>query len=167
MSNYNNPSRSNTFEFEINGFKSLSIQLEEIPLTGIAIGDAIMENAPYNLQVPDNRVDLDALSVTFEVSEGFNEWVDICEWIYLCTITNDAHIKYATNAVMVIQDNNYLPVMTVEYIGVQPMALGQIVYSTTNDNVVEMKSNFTFRYDTIKVTHMKSNRVIEFHNIMR
>ena len=165
--NYTNPARTNTFQFEINGQKRLSLQIEGIPLTGVAIGDALMENTPYNIQAPDNRVDLDALSIDFEVSEDLAEWFDINEWIYQCTITNDAHISLATSAVMAILDNRSQPILTVEYFGVQPMALSQLFYKTTDSDIVEIKANFTFRYDTIKITQIKTGKKIQYGDIPR
>ena len=158
-----NPARNNTFEFAIFGQKKLSLQCEGVPLTGIVLGDAIA-NAPYNLRVPDNQVDLDPVTVEFEVSEDYSEWWEITNWMYRCTHTNDAHIRESTTSVLNILDNNSNPIMVVTYIGVQPVSLGQMQYTTTDTGSTEIKNTFIFRYDTVKIDHIPSNSSIEFHD---
>lgn len=158
-----NPARNNTFEFGITGYKKLSLQCENVPLTGLTLGSAVT-NSPYELAFPDNQVSLDPISIDFEVSEDYSEWFDVAEWIYKCSYTPNAQEKYATTAVLSIKDNNYQPVLTVTYIGVQPVGLGQIQYTTTDNGSTELKANFNFRYDTVQLTHIPTNRTFEFHD---
>lgn len=55
-------------------------------------------------------------------------------------------------------------ISAVTYIGVQPVGLSQIQYTTTDNGSTELKANFNFRYDTVQFTHIPTNRTFEFHD---
>lgn len=153
-----NVARNNTFEFQISGYKTISLTCQEVPVSGITNGQALIESSPFDLYVPDNRLDFDPLTINLLVDDKMTSWFEAADWLYKVQQTDDAHLSLSTVAILVIQDNNFQPIMTVEYNGVVPVGLGQIQYLTNDGNVTEITAAFSFRYDGMNVYHHASGR---------
>ncbi len=125
----------------------------EFNLPGLTTNAPELEN-PFSRTVwtPD-KLFFDELNVTFLVREDLKNWLILKDWMYGMAFPHD-HKQFKNriltqhDATLHIFGAQNLPILRVRYTNALPVRLGEIVFSST-DNQAEPKSSMVqFAYDT-------------------
>jgi hypothetical protein len=159
---------SNKFILSFARIPNVQYFTQGIPLPGISMGEGIRQTPFIDLFVPGDKLQYDALAITFLVDEDLKSWLEIHDWMRAMTFPVEfaeyarlgtmtpAHAKKImpqySDAALVILDSNQNSNFRVKFVNCFPTSLSSIQFSSTGGPAEVMTADATFRFDYYNVT---------------
>ena len=140
------------YQIYINQFPNLQFYVTDSFVTSVNLGNFDVPSNSLDIQMSDNKINFDPVTLSFIVDEYFRSYIDIYQW--MMNMANPADSLREPDAVvnpqdihMKILDNNKQPIITFKYISARPIGLDQIVFDTQDENNTVLTSAATFVFD--------------------
>ena len=156
------PLSPNGFMFSILKLPELSYFSQEVSVPSLSL--PIVEVAtPFSfMETAGNILNYSPLTVTFVVDEDMANYLAISNWMialgfpenyeqYISllgvdTVSLDDLAKHSSDGTLQILSSNNIPVQTVTFVDLVPTDLGELTFSSTNDDVNYITCSATFQY---------------------
>ena len=166
MSEAKSEARSGRFRFRINSYycKDLNLSVQSVPIPGVQLSNFPLYVKGKGLNLPDNNLTYDPITIQFIVSEDFSEWFEIYSWMYQAangvTSGDKSYYDYEHNCTLTILDGNNQPIIEYTYFACLPSDLESIGVSYVDDSRV-LTSSLVINFSTMRVKNMITGDVIE------
>lgn len=162
-----NPLSPNGFLFAIEKIPQATFFCQEVNLPGITLGAPEFGN-PFSVQpIPGDQLTYDVLNVRFLIDETLSNFKQIYNWIvalgfpedysqYITLLDEDNRglltelAKNYSDATLQILGPNNVPIQTVQFIDVFPIALDTLTFQSNTNDVQYLVGNASFRYGYYK-----------------
>jgi hypothetical protein len=166
--------RPNGFKFFIDNLKDVNYTVQQVAFPGASLGAANHETPFVNIPTPGDKMVFQPLTITFTLSEGLVNWLELYEWMEALgfpasydQFNNLANIKKNKSSIStnLIKNNNdevsdglliFLnssnnPEMAFRFIDCFPVNLGSINMNVTVSDTGPITSTATFLYTSYEV----------------
>ena len=151
VDNYNLAMNTN-FKLEIHDPKaeSLNYFIQDAMIPGLSM--SAVDGAYLNEQMfmPANRIDYDPLSTSFIVSENFDNYFFMYDWMHRMRDI-ESPIDHMRDATLYILSNNKTYNLEVRFFGVFPTSLGEISFMSNTLSTEPLVCMVTFTYEWFEI----------------
>ncbi|MDD5151795.1 MAG: phage tail protein [Flavobacterium sp.] len=155
--NYNLATSTN-FRFEVTppGFdpeEKINFFIQNVDLPSITLSPASPSNFINNkIAIPGDTIEYDDLIFTFLVSEDYNNYIAIYDWLQgMKNHEDENHTKYMSDCNLHILSNNKSPNLVITFFGCFPTNLGNISFDSTSIDPIPLTCPITFKYQYFKI----------------
>lgn len=166
MTAFYNTLSPNGFIFNISRIPLVNFFCQTANLPRIMLGEAEMSNPLSNIGIPGDKLTFEPLNIQFMVDENMENYLQIFDWMMALgfprnhdqykdfinqqtpeqLILLDELSKNFSDASLQILNSKNNVVKTVKYVNVFPVALDGLSFASTNEDVIHLVANATFRY---------------------
>jgi hypothetical protein len=138
------------FQFTINRQKYSNI---EYFCTGVTLPSVTLSEAPLpykgvNYSLAGDRLEFSDLSITFNVTEDMENYVETFEWLHKCI---DSSVDVSEDAELLILNSHNNVSKRIKFNGLFPTSLDSLDFNTQNTTVEYLQATVTFAYTNFEV----------------
>jgi len=112
----------------------------DIMVPGINLAGTKIQAPTGSVNISDNKIEYDPVTVGFVIDEYYNSYKEIYEWILKHgSPTSGRQMNpqiEPVNIYVIALDNNKKPVINFQFLDVRPVSLGELTYNSQGDNEV-------------------------------
>lgn len=163
-----NPLSPLGFQFGIQKLPNVNFYCQAANLPGISVGDPDYSTPFAQIPVPGDKAIFEPLQITFLVDENLENYLSIQRWImalgfpinyeqYVSFISEDQRgvtsdlAKNYSDGTLIVLNNQNNPIHTVTFVDLFPVAIDQLSFTNTVEDVQYITCNASFRYSYFKV----------------
>lgn len=143
---------------------------QKVNVPGISINEITRTTPFVDLYVPGDKVQFEHFNISFIVDEALRSWGELHDWIidmgFPETFSQYNHLKYLSEfslnltqpqyseGSLLILNNLNIPAFRVDFINMFPTTLSGIDFDSSDQNVITIIANCSFRYAYYTITRL-------------
>jgi hypothetical protein len=160
------------FLFSVQKFPELTYFIQESPLPGVELGQAIQASSVHDIKVPGETLTFDDIQISFLVDENMDNYQAIFGWLIGLGYPEghyqfrewQANLKNAnayskSDAARTVSDchlsilnSDNIPIFRYTFVDAFPVALSGLTFQSTNTDVQYLVANLTLAYSYYTVS---------------
>lgn len=126
--------------------------MREVEIPGIDLPAAIVPDPYRDKPLHGDKLEFEALTVTFLVDENLKNWLECFNWLVGLGAPRDKEEQFLTkehadvDAYMIVYSSHNNPICRIRFIGCIPTALSGIFFSESTQETEVVEANLTLEY---------------------
>lgn len=150
-----NDTASNRFKFELSGERfrgsKFELSIQQVNVPGMTIGTVLQPTPIKDIWRPGDSVEHNELAITFFVTEEYEEWIEIFDWLTdMVSPSEISRKEIFADAHLTILSNKFNPIFSLKFFNLFPYSLTDIPLMLDIDNPIALTATVMFRYHDIK-----------------
>lgn len=148
MTNNHDHAMNTRFRFNLTNYRGFSLRLQKVPAAPVTLGATnIPTPGLADINLPSNKFTFDPITLDFIVSEDYDEYFAILDWMQECRVTED-YEAVEERGELELLNSQYQPVGHIIYKDIWPSEVGELTYETDGEAVI-LKCTVTCFYSDI------------------
>ena len=127
-------------------FANTEYYCTSVSLPGISLGDVQVPYKGVNLAMTGDRMAFDDFSITFNITENMENYIEIWNWMHNIIEKKDADETYKYDARLMILTSHNNVVKEVKFQDIFPTTLGSIEFNSQLTDIEYAQASVTFKY---------------------
>lgn len=153
-----NPALGTSYKLDIPGFETLNYTVQSTEIPSVSSGGVETAYQNWGTNVPSNRVEFDPLNINFIVSEDFENYRSLYEWMIQITMTEPVVPEMMKNIVLHITNSSRNHKMQIRFHKAYPTMLSSIPFDSGVNDTTPLICSATFRYQYFEIIRDASGR---------
>lgn len=139
------------FQFKIDNTKypNLEYFCTAATLPGLNLGDTAVPYKGVNLSFTGDRVTFEDLSITFNVTEDMENYIETFNWIHHLVQNSNAE-GFKSDATLLILSSHNNVTKEIKFTGVFPISLSALEFNSQQTEIEYLQANLTLKYTTFE-----------------
>ena len=129
-------------------FSNLEYFISAVSLPTVSLSEAEASFRNYQGFVPGDKVNYDALDVSFVLDEDMKNYTEVFNWI---KANADENLPAKHDLILSILTSHNNLNKQIRFVDAMPTSLGGVEFSTQVDTIDYLQSTISFRYDRFEI----------------
>jgi len=154
----NSEMRNNNFTVTFDKLKDLAFTVNDIPIPGMTLGEAIMPTRTLDLYLPSDKISFDPVTITFNVDENLENYLGIYNWIMdlghpdRSKVTRPDDKDAISDAIITVLNNQKNPIYNIVLKDCFPTSLAELPMNLQSSDPVVC--TLTIRYSYFEIVSL-------------
>jgi len=137
------------FKIDSNQYPNLEYFCTAATLPGLNLGDTPVPFKGVNLSFTGDRVSFEDLSITFNVTEDMENYIETFNWIHSLVQSTNAEDSKSDATLLILSSHNNVT-KEIRFTGVFPIGLSALEFNAQETEISYLQATLTLKYTTFE-----------------